>query len=63
MRLIGMGAGTTPCCADEKMFFVNSTEKRIFVSAHPSRSILEPENTGRDSDGDPLHELRGIGRA
>jgi hypothetical protein len=37
-RLIGVGAGTTPCCAGERMV-ASSTQKRIFVSAHPSRSI------------------------
>ncbi len=40
MRLIRVGAGTTPCCTGEKTLFANSTQKRIFVSAHPSRSIL-----------------------
>ncbi len=34
-RLIWMGAGTTPCCAGESIF-ESLTQKRIFVSAHPT---------------------------
>jgi hypothetical protein len=62
-RRTRMGAGTTPWCAREKRLFASSTQKRIFVSAHPSRSIPEPENTGVVLDGDSLHPLRWIGRA
>jgi hypothetical protein len=38
-RLVRIGAGTTPCCAGEKIRFESLTEKRIFVSAYPSWSI------------------------
>jgi hypothetical protein len=46
MRLIGMGAGTTPWCAGEKILFASSTQKRSVVSAHPSRSITQTKKTG-----------------
>jgi hypothetical protein len=63
-RLIWVGAGTTPCCAGERMV-ASSTQKRIFVSAHPSRSI--PYEEGRRAQeywhGNSLHQLRRVGCA
>jgi len=57
-----MGAGTTPWCAGESIF-ASSTEKRIFVSAHPSRSLFFREDEYRSAlDGDSLSQLRRLGR-
>jgi hypothetical protein len=42
-----MDAGTIPCCAGGKILAANSTEKRSFVSAHPSRSIRSKEEEHR----------------
>ena len=62
-RLIRMGAGTTPCGAGEKTLFASSTEKRSFVSAHPSRSLVFREDEYRSAlDGDSLSQLRRLGR-
>lgn len=64
-RLIWVGAGTTPCCAQQSSL-LSSTEKRFFVSAHPRRNIdhtVWKKSTGGRIDGNPLEQLRWPGCA